>query len=70
MLDLWAMNFGLTEVILFLALVVFLAVPIGIVVAGIRWYSSRKANSKQCPYCAEKINMAAIVCRFCQRQIA
>ena len=69
-LDLWAMNFGLTEVILILVVVAVLMVPVVALGLGIRWYMNKQGNSKQCPYCAEKINLAAMVCRFCQRQVA
>lgn len=69
-LDLWAMNFGITEIVLILIVLAILAAPIVALGFFLQRYMKKQAGLKACPYCAEKINMAAIVCRFCQRQIA
>jgi hypothetical protein len=64
------MNFGVTEVILILIVLALLAAPLVAVGFVIRWYIKKQADLKRCPYCAEKINFAALICRFCQRQVA
>ena len=47
-----------------------IAAPIIAIGFFLQRYMKRQASLKACPYCAEKINMAAFVCRFCQWQVA
>jgi hypothetical protein len=64
------MNFGVTEGVLAAIALAVLILPVVALVLGIRWAMKRKAGRKSCPFCAETINMAAQICRFCQRQVA
>ena len=63
---------GLPELLL---LVIIASVFLGflvLVVAGmarILKFVGRDTNLKACPYCAEKIQAAAVLCRFCNRPI-
>ncbi len=64
---------GTTEIILILMVLFLIAVPVIIVVGIIKLVKRNKqsdANLRQCPFCAEKIQAQAKVCRFCSRDLA
>lgn len=65
------MPLATSEIIL---IVFVLGLPI-VVVAGVgyllmSYFNKRNlAETKQCPSCAERIQLAAKVCRYCQRDV-
>lgn len=63
-------SFGILELILILAVLLFLFLPIGIIIFFLIRKSSKQSNTyKRCPFCAEMIKTGAIVCRFCSRDL-
>ena len=65
------MNFGTTEIVLILAVLVFvLVVPLAVIATIVIGVSKRsRKNSRKCPFCAEIVQTEAVVCRFCGRDI-
>ncbi|HSK74498.1 MAG TPA: hypothetical protein VK892_22545 [Pyrinomonadaceae bacterium] len=66
------LNFGTTEIILIFAVLFVLTAPVVIalvIIWLVRRNSQSGANLKQCPFCAEKIQTEAKVCRFCGRDL-
>jgi flagellar basal body-associated protein FliL len=65
------MNFGATEIILILFVLMVLVVPAAIIVFFvIKSSKTRSTDLKKCPFCAESIQLEAIVCRFCGRDLS
>lgn len=65
------MPLATSEIIL---IVFVLGLPV-VVVTGIGYFLSgylkkrHLAETKECPFCAERIQLAANVCRYCQRDV-
>lgn len=65
------MPFGTNEIILILAVcVIWIGILISAGYFGFRFFNRRfLSQTKACPHCAERIQLAAKVCRFCQRDL-
>jgi hypothetical protein len=61
---------GFPELIIIAAVLVVIAFGIAGVVFLVKKTSSPdRSTSKQCPYCAEWIQLQAAICRFCNRTL-
>lgn len=61
------MAFGTTELIL-----IFVVLGLPVAVIGLIVYlvlRNAKKQTKVCQHCAERIQIAAKICRFCQREV-
>lgn len=61
---------GFPELLLLLILFGFLVLLVKGVKAIVRAVNQQSAGLKSCPFCAERIQAAAVVCRFCNRDVA
>jgi len=68
------LNIGTTELILVIAVFFLVALPVIIIIIfAWRANGNRRTsdeNLKQCPFCAEKIQAQAIICRFCGKDLS
>jgi hypothetical protein len=64
------MGIGLVEIILILILLGLFVVLIFAVIYFLAKYLNASGGGKICPHCAERIQKAAKVCRYCQRDVA
>ena len=63
------MGIGLWEIIVILVLFGFIGVFFTAIFFMVK-YLSATGGGKICPHCAERIQKAAKVCRYCQRDVA
>ena len=63
------MGIGLGEIILILILLGGFVGPIFAVIYLLKRLNTRATSGKICPHCAERIQKAAKVCRYCQRDV-
>jgi predicted amidophosphoribosyltransferase len=64
------MGIGLAEIILILILLGLFVVLIFAAIYFLAKYLNASGGGKICPHCAERIQKAAKVCRYCQREVA
>ena len=64
------MGIGLVEIILILILLGLFVVLIFAAIYFLAKYLNASGGGKICPHCAERIQKAAKVCRYCQRDVA
>jgi hypothetical protein len=64
------MAIGLGEIIMILILFVGFVGPIFAAIFFLAKYLNASGGGKICPHCAERIQKAAKVCRYCQRDVA
>jgi len=64
------MGIGLVEIILILILLGLFVVLIFAAIYFLAKYLNASGGGKICPHCAERIQKAAKVCRYCQREVA
>jgi hypothetical protein len=63
------MGIGLIEIIMILVLFAAIGAPFAAIYFLVK-YLNASGGGKICPHCAERIQKAAKVCRYCQRDIA
>jgi predicted amidophosphoribosyltransferase len=64
------MGIGLVEIILILILLGLFVMLIFTAIYFLAKYLNASGGGKICPHCAERIQKAAKVCRYCQRDVA
>ena len=64
------MGIGLVEIILILILLGLFVVLIFAAIYFLAKYLNASGGGKLCPHCAERIQKAAKICRYCQRDVA
>lgn len=60
---------GFPELFLLILFFGFLALVIAGIKFIVRSISQQNAGLKACPFCAEGIQAAAVICRFCNRDV-
>jgi hypothetical protein len=64
-------SFGTTEIILIFGLLMVVVLPVVLIVSLLNRSSKKQlAGLRKCPFCAGTIQREAIVCRFCNRDLA
>ena len=64
------MGIGLAELMLILIVLGAFVGPIFAAIYFLAKYLNASGGGKICPHCAERIQKAAKVCRYCQRDVA
>jgi hypothetical protein len=60
---------GTPEILVFIVVLFFLYLIAKVLFYLLKWLKNKTSNLKPCPFCAEKIQAKAKICRFCNREI-
>ena len=61
---------GLPEILLILIILGMFVGFLALLVFGVRLIANSARGTKTCPFCAERIQAAAVICRFCNRDVS